>query len=151
MLKFSDIEHRYRTGDSLTERDRLFLEELIKKSDDSVELQSALYIYGMNFPKSEVVSSRADHFINHKRIPGLTSTCLKVLADVWQMHETYETTMEEFLNYELYDEWYDEVAVCTSFFVRNPQIRSGSVSDKLTQLRNRAAAGNDVGLLSLFG
>jgi hypothetical protein len=104
----------------------------------------------MSFPRSDNVVSRCDHFIKAENIPGLTGTCLKVVADIWNMHASYRYALEQFLVYDVYDMWYDETIICVSFFLRNPHLQTESTRRKLAELKNRAIAEGEATLIDFF-
>lgn len=145
-----DIQERYRMGATLPIEDKLHLKHLIIYSDEASSLQSAFYLYGMNFEKDQEIVDRASHFIREEPLPGLTATCLKVVADFWSMHDNYRNELEKYLDYELYDVWYDELTVCVSFFLRHLKLQNETVTLKLMKVEQQARMAKDVGLLDFF-
>jgi len=150
MRRLSEVQERHRSGAALDYNDEACLKHVIETSDDEFDIQSALYIHGMNFPKDEKIVDRADYFIRSAPFPGLTSTCLKVLADFWNMHETYRDELERYLDYGCFQEWYDEVTISASFFLRNPDCQSERGKLKLCELEQQARDAGDSDLLELF-
>jgi len=149
-MSLIDIETRYRTGTALSEADKALLEDLIVSSRDEFSVQSALYIYGASFGPQNEVTKRADQFIRHTRVPGLTATCLKVLADFWSFHEMYRDELEKFLDYDLYEEWYDEVTMSVSFYLRHPELQSKVGKDRLDEVQRKATQAGEVDLIEFF-
>jgi hypothetical protein len=149
-MSLKDIQQRYRVGESLSAGDKVYLENLIALEDDMFSLQSAIYLYGVNFKENDLVIKRADYFITSDPMPGLTATCLKVLADFWNMSSTYQNELEKYLDYHCYEDWYDEVAVSVSFFLRYPHFQTASVKLKLAELEKQARVQRENSLIELF-
>jgi hypothetical protein len=150
MSALANIQKRYRAGAVLSNEDKTYLEDTICSSGDVFALQSAIYLYGMSFTKNDKIVERAHYFIRTHPTPGLTATCLKVVADFWEMHEVYRDELERYLDYNIYDEWYDELTVSTSFFLRNPSLQNGTTALKLLELERRARSEKDLDLLEFF-
>lgn len=147
----SDIEKRFRSGETLSCVDKEELKAIITNSDEVFKLQSALYLYGMSFKPDPSVVTAAGSFISDKKAPGLTATALKVLADFWGYSDKYLDILESYLHYNLYDDiWYDEVIVSASFFTRNPAFQTAAVNDKLIALAKEAEKRGDSQLLDLL-
>jgi hypothetical protein len=144
------IEAKARSGSSLSEYDKSTLERTIASLNDYIELQSAIYIYGSNFGPSQSVCDRAKRFVLLEPVPGLTATCIKVVADFWNSPQDYIEVMNDYVDYDKYDEWYDEVIVSTSFLLRHPEHQSDRSKLRLANLRERAEQDHDSGLLDLF-
>ena len=147
----SDIERRFRSGEALSCNDKSELKQIIVAANNDLQLQSALYLFGMSFKPDKDVVTATEKFIFDKRVPGLTAVSLKVLADFWGDGEKYLEAMESYLNYDLYDDiWYDEVIVSASFFARNKALQTNAVREKLEALANEAEARGEIELLDLL-
>jgi hypothetical protein len=147
-LSFS-IENKFRSGAKLDESDRDALKDAIIRSSSCHEMQSFLYIYGISFPIDNDISRKASFYIRDQRIPGLTSVCLKVLTDFWDQSQ-YIEDMAFFLDYDLYEDWYDEVIVSLSFFARHPRYIIPEVAGKINTLVIKAREVGDVSIHELI-
>lgn len=150
MLTLSSIQLRYRAGAELNAEEKACLEDIITSSNDLISLQSAMYLYGTNFSFNENIAKRLDRFIDSEPFPGITATCIKVMVDFWNLHETYYEHLERYVNYACYDVWYDEVIVCVSFFLRNPHLQRETIRQRLNELEREARVRKEIGLLELF-
>jgi hypothetical protein len=66
------------------------------------------------------------------------------------MHEIYYDELEKYIDYEYYADWYDEVAVCVSFFLRHPELQKEDTASRLARLEQQARIAGDIGLLDFF-
>lgn len=139
-----DIEERFRSGSALSDTDRVRIEGIISNSSDASQLESLIYIYCRSFRKNDSVLKVMDHYIFESPIPGLTCICLKAATIFWNVKQKYLREMEHYVDYQLYETWYDEVVFCANFFRDETDYRSDEVVKKLEGLIGAARdAGDD--------
>jgi hypothetical protein len=141
------IENKFRSGWPLNQADRDELERIIVSSDDISVLESLIYIYCRTFTYSNDIEKVIDRYVFQQPTPGLTAVCLKSATIFWNIKEKYLSAIEGYIDYSLYDDWYDEVVFCANFFRDEQEWSSASINSKLDRLVDNATAAGDTDLI----
>lgn len=101
-------EKHQKTG--LEDSDRSLLRSLILFSQDTSELELAIYIFAYSFSRDPEVEKVCERFCSQEFWePGLTAVCLKALIRYWDNEPIrYKQTIDELKGADE-DIWYDEI------------------------------------------
>lgn len=143
-------EAKYQLGIPLNASDLFLIKRDIIQSGDTSTLESRIYLFGSSYPKDDEVLESIDHVLFGKGVPGLSAVCLKVATEFWGLaDDKYLKLMSAFLDYGLYDDWYDEVIFSAGFAKRHPGLISNG-DELLKRLVEDAESNGEAGLFDLL-
>lgn len=108
-----DFEKKFRSK-GLDPIDEPEVRRSILQTNDEIKLLSYIDIYGRSFPEQAQILNLCDYYIKNP-VPGLTANCMRVSIDFWNKYSEYYDVLESYLDFSLYEEWYDEIIFVVSF------------------------------------